>query len=302
MFKTVRKSFSIFFLASYLLTGLSPVAFSAETLNVIAVGDTGGGNKNQQIVADAMAKIAERESVSFILLLGDNFYIAGVKSVRDEQWKRKFEKVYHHPSLQIPFYAVLGNHDYGKNPEAQVKYTGKSPRWKMPAKYYTFNQKIEDGKEIQFFGLDTHIMVKRKSKRKIQLKWFKQALADSKAHWKIVFAHHPVYAGGKHGDTEGFEKWLEPLLIDYKVDLYVSGHEHVLEALKPVSGVHYLVSGTGSGPTRIKQSSKDLFAKSALGFALLRISKEKIDVELINGKNVELLYKYSIVKAGQQGT
>lgn len=43
-------------------------------------------------------------------------------SVDDKQWKDKWEDVYmSHKSLQLPFYACLGNHDYIENPQAQVR-------------------------------------------------------------------------------------------------------------------------------------------------------------------------------------
>ncbi len=300
MFKLFKKIFAVFVLAVYFSASLPHAAFSAETLNIIAVGDTGGGNDGQKKVADVLAKVVSEENVSFILLLGDNFYGSGVKSTKDKQWKTKFEDIYHHPSLQIPWYPVLGNHDYKRKPEAQVDYSKISNRWIMPARYYTFTKTLEDGTEVQFFALDIMAIEKRKKKRRKQLAWLEEQLDDSRARWKIVFGHHPVYSGGKHGDMDFLIKHLEPLLIEYKVDLYISGHDHVLEALKPIVGVHYLISGAGSGPTAIQQGERDLFATSQLGFALLRVSKDKIDVELIDAEEEKVLYTYAIHKSQSQ--
>ena len=38
---------------------------------------------------------------------------------------------------------------------------------------------------------------------------------------------------------------LEPLFIQYKVDVALAGHEHVYERIKPQQGVYYFVSGAG---------------------------------------------------------
>jgi hypothetical protein len=51
----------------------------------------------------------------FVLLLGDNFYPSGVKSVTDSQWKTAFVTPYE--ALGLTFYPTLGNHDY----EGQIK-------------------------------------------------------------------------------------------------------------------------------------------------------------------------------------
>ena len=46
----------------------------------------------------------------------------GVTSTSDPQWTDKWQDVYmSHKSLQLPFYACLGNHDYIENPQAQVR-------------------------------------------------------------------------------------------------------------------------------------------------------------------------------------
>jgi hypothetical protein len=38
---------------------------------------------------------------------------------------------------------------------------------------------------------------------------------------------------------------LEPLFVQYKVNLVLAGHEHVYERIKPQQGIDYFVSGAG---------------------------------------------------------
>lgn len=56
----------------------------------------------------------------------------------DALWESTYRSVYTHPALQIPWYAVLGNHDYHQNPEAQIQYTQerRDNRWIMPSHLY----------------------------------------------------------------------------------------------------------------------------------------------------------------------
>jgi tartrate-resistant acid phosphatase type 5 len=51
---------------------------------------------------------------SFVVSTGDNFYSHGLKGPHDPYFKQTFSDMYSAPSLQVPWYAVLGNHDYGE--------------------------------------------------------------------------------------------------------------------------------------------------------------------------------------------
>jgi predicted MPP superfamily phosphohydrolase len=80
-----------------------------------------------------------------------------VRATRDRRWRDRFEELCESTELNLPFYAVLGNHDYRRNEKAQVEYTFEHPesRWKMPARYYSFIYELSDGTRIELFGIDT---------------------------------------------------------------------------------------------------------------------------------------------------
>ena len=60
-------------------------------VQIIITGDTGSGQKDQYLVADAMYKfIQKHKGIKNIFLLGDNIYETGVTSVTDKQFKTKF--------------------------------------------------------------------------------------------------------------------------------------------------------------------------------------------------------------------
>ena len=58
----------------------------------------------------------------------------------------------------------------------------------------------------------------------------KARLKASKARWKIVIGHHPLWAsaGGKFQQSRALRAALLPTLCRY-ADLYFAGHEHTLE-------------------------------------------------------------------------
>ena len=90
---------------------------SGGYVSFLVLGDWGRRSEyNQSLVASAMAKKAAASATrpSFVISTGDNFYESGLTSPHDEDFEASFSKVYTMPELQVPFYAVLGNHDYGE--------------------------------------------------------------------------------------------------------------------------------------------------------------------------------------------
>ena len=78
-------------------------------------------------------------------------------------------------------------------------------------------------KDVQFFVLD--------SNREFfylftQRSWLKKQLEESKARWKVVVLHHPLYSiRGKNNNL--IQRWMfDDLIRDYGVDLVLQGHEH----------------------------------------------------------------------------
>lgn len=72
----------------------------------------------------------------------------------DPLWMTNYELIYSHPELQIPWYPILGNHEYRGNTQAVLDYSNVSRRWQMPARYYS---KVfeEDGATLRVVFIDT---------------------------------------------------------------------------------------------------------------------------------------------------
>jgi 3',5'-cyclic AMP phosphodiesterase CpdA len=183
---------------------------------------------------------------------------------------KKFEAPYK-PLLDggVKFYAALGNHD--------------EPAQRF---YKPFNM---DGKrfysvrkgDVEFFVLDSTYM------SPAQVEWLKGALEKSDAKWKIPYMHHPLYSSGeKHGSEVDLRTLIEPLFIQYGVDVVLAGHEHFYERVKPQQGIVYITEG-GSAKLRANNIRPNS-AMTAKGFdtdqtfMLVEIEKDQMFFQTIS--------------------
>ena len=255
-----------------------------ESVRVLAFGDFGNGSTGQKQVAASMLRYHRQTPFDFAITLGDNFYDSGMQSPDDPRWQTWWAALY--DPLGIKFYATFGNHDwvFGDSPAAEILYTGRSQSWRLPAPYYTFT-----AGPVQFFALDTNEI------SEAQRLWLKDELEKSRAPWKLVYGHHPIYSAGTHGDNNGLIRRLLPLLKD-RADIYLAGHDHDLEHLKPEGGLHFFISGGGgAGIRQPKPDPRCLFAKGVHGFTVLEADMTALKVSFIGADNA-LLYSYTLKK------
>lgn len=128
------------------------------------LGKNGGTDYTfQAAVARSMIKYVRYINLRAVILLGDNFYNSGVTSTTDTLWNTLWRNVYliSGSPLNVPWYAVLGNHDYGSasNAEAQInryqKYDTDDNNWIMPSHNYTQKFDIIGGGSVQIIFTDT---------------------------------------------------------------------------------------------------------------------------------------------------
>lgn len=259
----------------------------------VAIGDWGrDGADRQKQVAAAMAAAAADVDSRFVLSVGDNFYPAGVSSARDPQWRTSFEEIYPQAALHTPWYVALGNHDHRGDPDAQIAYSQQSRRWRMPARYYVATSEQTAMPGLDLFVLDTAPMLPMHGellaqtirgrfswgRRDDQLAWLDAALGRSRAPWKVVVGHHPIYTGGRHGEPPELIADLAPILEKHSVQAYVAGHDHVLQHVRR-GPVDYIVTGSGAsaGPVRTVKGTR--FKASREGFAVFSVQPETMTLE-----------------------
>ena len=231
-------------------------------------------------VGEAMAKLCQQRACEFGIQLGDNIYPDGAdaRDGKDDQ-KRMDDLILspllpllaQHPNFVV--YAALGNHDWRssrKGVQLQTEWMAKQKNFHLDPKGYYSYTRGEPGNEIEFFVLDTNMLLSgqtfyevplnpdgsegslekaitngtakleafkshegpQNSEDKVQIAWLKQELANSTAKWKFVYGHHILWSigGTKYSEGHVLRKLIMPTLCQY-ADAYIAGHEHDLELL-----------------------------------------------------------------------
>ncbi|MEB0261583.1 MULTISPECIES: metallophosphoesterase [unclassified Mucilaginibacter] len=285
---------------------LSPSVLKDEfDVHFIAVGDWGrNGEYDQNEVAKQMGDWAKNNPNNFVISVGDNFYPRGVVSETDPLWHYSFENVYTSHSLQCDWYPVLGNHDYGSDPEAQVRYSKVSRRWNMPALYYAKEFALGNPRnKVLMLMIDTDPMLHENKQQQVaeQMIWLNETLKNASADvkWRIIVGHHPYYTVGpriKNYDTLTVREKLAPVFEAHKIDIYLSGHDHSLQHLKPDGFTHQFISGAGSELTGVSTGVPySRFQASDHGFLYFAVNNKKINVKAVNASG-KVLYQTELVK------
>jgi tartrate-resistant acid phosphatase type 5 len=256
---------------------IPPAVFSVKpadkSIRVLAFGDFGFGGEEQWKTAEAMVAYHKNRPFDFGITLGDNFY-SDLDSPDSPQWQTQFEQPY--GPMGIKIYPSFGNADYDARdrPSAEILYSGKSADWRFPAPYYTYT-----AGPVQFFALDAIDL------SEAELLWLTTELGNSHAVWKVVYGHYPIYASGGE-DLErprDFVYKLLPVLKKGDADIYICGHHHNLQELKPDGRLHFFVSGGGGAPlSDLTPYDRTLFKDKVHGFAVLEADATHFKVSFIS--------------------
>ena len=288
-------------------------------------GDTGLVNSFSKTHGQNIARF--HPDVCAFLLLGDNFYPDGVRSEKEMDMRWRLFRSQFLPMTYFPFYAVLGNHDYLGDPFIQLRWTLRSRKWNIPHFYYDW--KIAG---VHFIFLDTVLLAPditrrflspseweqyravRESQADIQKSWLGQTLRDSRARWKIVCGHYPCISHGNHAVSRDLQSFLVPLMEEYGVHAYLSGHDHQFQHIPvpkttphlPSSSpflregrskvIHYIISGSFCDQKPLPPvsfSPYPAFRSSESGWTKMQVYPSHILVQWINLFN-EVAYSFII--------
>ncbi|OJU55033.1 MAG: acid phosphatase [Bacteroidales bacterium 45-6] len=299
----------------YILCSILAVAFScglhAQTkisdepalhdgFNFIIATDLGrNGYFDQKPIAELMGETAWAVNAEFVVASGDTHHYMGVQSTTDPLWMTNFELIYKHPELQIPWYPVLGNHEYRGNTQAVLDYAKVSRRWCMADRYYTQSYKLGNGESLRIVYIDTPPLIDKyrndskgypdavKQDMDKQLAWLDATLKASTETWKIVIGHHPIYAYTEKADVErlDMQKRVDPILRKYNVDMYICGHLHTFQHLKVKgSDIDYVVNTSGSLSRKPKAIEGTVFCSPESGFSVFSATPKAITLYMVNNK------------------
>jgi hypothetical protein len=272
----------------------SPPLPDAPALRVLVFGDWGTGGPGQKALAKAIESVHADAPPDLVLTVGDNFYPHGVISVTDPLFKRIFEDVYTGPFWEhLVFFPTLGNHDYDGSVRNQIRYTERNPNWILPAQYYTFRRPLPSGEIVRFLALDSQWIRSRGGRTQEQLEFIDSVLSVSTDRWVVAYSHHPMATVGLHQPHEQMLLRVAPLL-EGRVPIYLSGHNHSTELLPVTEKLMQVVCGGGGGwdnPYPVKPTPETLAAFTFGGWCFLHIQDEQLVIELYNRVGA-LLYRH----------
>jgi tartrate-resistant acid phosphatase type 5 len=257
----------------------SPPSPLATCTNLLIIGDFGKSGSIQRQVRDSMASVAQSMQADAILALGDNVYESGAnsESVMTKEWRDVYLT---RSALNRKWYAIKGNHDWYTTSRAMERFTNSSKNsgksWRMD--HFWHRHTIRN---VEMFFIDTEIIrgTVRTGDRSTQNNWFESRLKSSRAAWKIVSGHHPIYSGGSHGGSGTVKNLVDPLMRKNGATIYFSGHDHSQQHMHH-NGVDYVLSGAGSKEDR--SSRRGNYPSGAMkkyvaepGFASLSICNDR---------------------------
>eukprot|EP00759_Apiculatamorpha_spiralis_P017031 PhF_6_TR2325/c1_g1_i1/m.4137/K14379/ACP5; tartrate-resistant acid phosphatase type 5 len=174
----------------------------------------------QRLYLNEIPDVARKFAVA--VLLGDNWYPAGLKHASDWRTAEFDVKFLIQPIFRVPYYATLGNHDSYGNGQAQVDYSMKQPFWNCPG-FQFISPIIRRGKvTVQIFALNTRLHFEQNFPLiPAQAPWLDSALANSTALWKVVITHEPLFSFNDFEHERALLQHIHPILMKHKVPLYM---------------------------------------------------------------------------------
>ncbi len=97
-----------------------------------------------------------------------------------------------------------------------------------------------------------------------------------------------------HPSYKEFRSPLSSLMEKYPGTIYAAGHEHSLQYTNK-DGVHYIVSGSGSKVTHVKQKGYARFVKPEMGFVRVAVANSnKTQIEYFNGSITQSIFSQTV--------
>jgi 3',5'-cyclic AMP phosphodiesterase CpdA len=251
-------------------------------LRFAVFGDSGMATIGQKKVGAVLEKLEP----DLVVFTGDVVYPTGV----DADYDSKYFQIYGKTLSRVPVFPCPGNHDYGNSRRSaaigEKRFRDGYARVFRRPKYYSF-----DAGPAHFVSLDTNGAIPVAAAEPIgldsvQRRWLEADLARSRARWKFVFMHVPLYSTYlNHGDNPGLRASLQGLFEKYRVDAVFAGHDHLYQRSKRMGKVVYLTVGTGGG-TIMPGPVEDhpWLEKEVVAFGLLKaeVDEKRLALEFMN--------------------
>ena len=209
-----------------------------DVLRFVAFGDSGTGSTDQLAVAKAIG--TEAPLPDLVMIVGDVNQVPDGTTAYDPRFFAPYRELL--PAM--PFYALLGNHDYEVEKGKALLDVFTLPRNGPPGLAPESSYWLERAGALMIVH-DTNQTAA--TLRTHSVPWHTE-VARRPATFRLVFQHHTMYASGPNGLTPlPSRPVLAPLYTSTGVDVVFNGHDHFYERTRPIGGVVYVTTGAGGG-------------------------------------------------------
>ncbi|MCL1872850.1 MAG: metallophosphoesterase [Clostridiales bacterium] len=278
--------------SAYLLEAGNSLADDSFTF--LYLGDTQkepGSSDGYKIFGENLRQADQNKTSSFMIIGGD-LVNDGNDPAEWEEFFAAGQEVF----SRIPLLPAMGNHDNKKGYKDLFILPQNGPQ-NAKSEYYSF----DFGSAHFTIGNSNNIL------REENLAWLGQDLAESKANWKIMVIHHPVYSATNNSQdavrAEKFREILVPVFAEYGVALVLSGHQHLYARTAPLRldrpdplGTVYL---TGVGGNKMyeadPQESFEVLKAGTAVHTFITVNNDAIKLETYTYQG-ELIDSYTIRK------
>jgi len=262
--KLISFSICILFLVSAVTVNfpnnllVSKAVGSYEPWHFIALGDTRNWwpddtNILREVILDDV--FISNPNLEFILHTGDMTNNGG----EQRDWDLYYEDIDLHVENNVTFYYTVGNHETytyplpdGSYGPPELNFSTYMANVEMPGneRYYSFDHK---GIHFIFINTDEYWIHEGAYEFDItteQKDWIINDLASNTMNFTIASFHRPCYSvrsESRYLQANVIRKVLEPILIEFGVDLVFSGHDHYYYNTKR-KGIQHIVTGGAGAP------------------------------------------------------
>ncbi|KAJ3067883.1 Tartrate-resistant acid phosphatase type 5 [Podochytrium sp. JEL0797] len=295
----------------------SIAAVPAAPLNffdALIVGDWGLLSADQGNVAAAMNQWAQASSSEAIISVGDNFYKGaaslaydGVQSANDVKFQSVWSNVFNGGYIKnLPWWSVMGNHDWNNAGSALSELQHQSALWVMPDFFYTKRVEVDIGVFATFIFIETDLLfygyagysapmlstftalgwTAANNTIAKQLAWIENAIASANNDaFVFLVGHHETYTCV--ADANANMQTILTYVNKWNVTGYMNGHQHTLAGYVTNNGSTLQIqAGSGGKIDSACAPLDNTFSAGTevvnYGFAHLRLDKTGAYVNFVN--------------------
>lgn len=188
--------------------------------------------------------------------------------------------------LNVP---AIGNHQYERiAPDSDVRRL--TAHWRAQ---FTLPEHGVAGVEESSYHFDFQgvrfIVLNSMEKTAEQTPWLEALLKDNPNRWTVVLFHHPIYSGAKGRDNPELRAAWKPLFDRYRVDLVLTGHDHVYGRSNPKKGPaagHTVYITSVVGTKQYKRGDRTWAARYGQDlqlYQIIRVNGDRLSYEARKG-------------------